>query len=323
VAAVLYGQIKFCHGGLRGASSDRGGERKVRPGQTILRRKVVLAAISLIGLLLAVAAMTPAAVAVESLPARLVLDLPAWLAIPFVVLMGLEALFILLVLASGAPRRKVALPPRKSMVPGLLLLLAVLLLIGLRDNLGDLGRLVPDFAMITGVPEQVAAPGADEPPPVQAPLLSGLQGTFLLVLAALGFAVMVWLFLGLRPERGSETPPPLASSDWQAAIEDSLDDLRRLPDARLAIIRCYDRFEKVLAGADVRRPPWETAAEFMRTALRQPWLPRESVRELTSLFEIARFSRHELGPDHRERAWQALMAVKAALEKEDRHASTA
>ena len=216
------------------------------------------------------------------------------------------------------------------MVPGLLLLMAILLVIGLRENLGDLGRLVPDFTMITGVPEQVAAPGADEPPPVPSPLLTGLQGTFLLVLAALGFGVMAWLFLGLRPEHNDATLQPLASSAWQAAIEESLDDLRHLPDARLAINRCYDRFEKVLAGADVHRPPWETAAEFMRTALRHPWLPRESVRELTSLFEIARFSRHELGPDQREHAWQALMAVKAALEQEEerqqeeeRHASAA
>ena len=82
-----------------------------------MRRKVVLAAISLVGLLIAVAAMTPAAIALESLPARLVLDLPAWLALPFVVLMGLEALFILVVLVSGLPRRrKVELPPRKAMV---------------------------------------------------------------------------------------------------------------------------------------------------------------------------------------------------------------
>ena len=62
--------------------------------------------------------------------------------------------------------------------------------------------------------------------------------------------------------------------------------------------------------------------EFMREALRHPRLPGEAVRELTGLFEIARFSRHELGPSHRERAWQALMAVKIALEEKPLHAST-
>ena len=59
----------------------------------------------------------------------------------------------------------------------------------------------------------------------------------------------------------------------------------------------------------------------MATALRHPRLPDEAVRELTRLFEVARFSRHELGASHRECAWQALMAVRAALEKEQRDAS--
>jgi hypothetical protein len=45
------------------------------------------------------------------------------------------------------------------------------------------------------------------------------------------------------------------------------------------------------------------------------------VRELTALFELARFSQHALGPPERERAWQALMAVKAALDKESLNAA--
>jgi uncharacterized protein DUF4129 len=62
--------------------------------------------------------------------------------------------------------------------------------------------------------------------------------------------------------------------------------------------------------------------EFMREAMRHPRLPGAAVRELTGLFEIARFSRHPLGPSHRERAWQALMAVKIALDEKDPHAAT-
>jgi hypothetical protein len=60
----------------------------------------------------------------------------------------------------------------------------------------------------------------------------------------------------------------------------------------------------------------------MRIALNHPRLPRQSVEELTHLFEVARFSRHELGAGHREQAWRALMAVKAAFEPEDIDAAT-
>ena len=95
----------------------------------------------------------------------------------------------------------------------------------------------------------------------------------------------------------------MPAPDLQAAIEESLEDLRTL-EARLAIIRCYRRFEALLDAADVRRPAWQTAREFMQAALRQRALPPDSVRTLTELFEVARFSRHELGAAHRERAWQ-------------------
>jgi hypothetical protein len=302
-------------------------ERKVRPGQTNSRRKLALAATSLIGLLLAVAAMMPAATAVESLPARLVLDLPGWLAYPFVVLLGLEALFILLVLVSGAGqrRRPVELPKRKAMAPGLVLLMVVLLWIGFRDHLSIDIRDVWLGPQLTGPPpEALATPGDAVPPPVRSPWVTGLMETFLLALAVLGFAVMAWLFLGFWPERRQQQATETAPAALQAAVEESLEDLRQLADPRVAIIRCYGRFERALAGADVRRPPWETAAEFMRTALAHRWLPGDAVRELTSLFELARFSRRQLGPAHRERAWQALMSVKAALAAEEaRRASAA
>jgi hypothetical protein len=134
---------------------------------------------------------------------------------------------------------------------------------------------------------------------------------------------VAWLYLAILPERRHGAPPPALPDALHGAVEDSLDDLRTMADARLAIIRCYDRFEKALAGADLRRAPWQTATEFMRIALAQPLLPADGVRELTALFEVARFSRHEIGPAHRERAWRALMAVKAALESEDAHAAVA
>jgi hypothetical protein len=160
------------------------------------------------------------------------------------------------------------------------------------------------------------------PPVVRSVVIEGIVETSVLALAVMALGGLAWLGLALLPRRGRGQPPPFASSELQAAVADSLDDLRHLPDARLAIIRCYDRFERVLAGADVRRSPWETVVEFMRAALRHPHLPEEAVRELTGLFEIARFSRHQLGPGHRERAWQALMAVKIALEEKHLNAST-
>jgi len=286
-----------------------------------LRRKAALGAASLVGLLFAVAGMTPTVTAVEGLPGRLVLELPAWLGIPFIVLACLATLFIALLLAPAVrPRRELQEARKRAATAQVLLLAAILLMVGLREHLGinidDFGQ---RLAALSGLSVAVTVPEAQQPPAVVSGLIGGLMQMLLLALALIAFGVMAWLCLAFLPQRGQHAPSPFDGPALHVAVEESLDDLRHLSDARLAIIRCYDRFERVLATADVRRPPWQTVLEFMRTALKHPRLPDADVRALTGLFEIARFSRHELGPEHRERAWQALVAVKAALDEEERH----
>lgn len=285
------------------------------------RLKVVLAATVLVGLLLAVAGTMPPATDAEGVPARLVVDLPRWLSVPFLILMSLVALYILLLMIPGMRVR----PKKQADQQGSLARMALLLLLlapvwaGLKDQIPlDLGGLLGGLGNRLPSP---AGAGADAPPAVHSAVVEGILETLLLALGLIGFGVVAWLYLAILPERGRATLPPVTSDELHNAVEDSLDDLRSLPDARLAIIRCYDRFERVLAGADVRRPLWQTATEFMRTALAHPWMPADAVRELTALFEVARFSRHEIGPAHRERAWRALMAVKTALDSEDAHAA--
>ena len=283
------------------------------------RWKIGLAAMSLVGLLLAVAGMTSEAAAMENLRGRLVLDLPRWLWIPFIVLLSLETLFIarLLIPALLAGRKRRQGQRSTSAAVVLLLLAATALWVAPPKKVGVIDDLLGNLVGKAG-PASPAEPTADPPPAVHSELVSGVLATLLLALALIGSGVFAWLYLGTRQWQSRGTPRPSAPSALQTAVEDSLDDLRHLPDVRLAIIRCYDRFERALAGAEVRRAPWETAMEFMRTALKRPGLPRDDVHELTSLFELARFSHHELGPGHRERAWNALMAVKDVLEKEVR-----
>lgn len=295
---------------------------KAPPDPSGGRLKIVLAVTALVGLLMAVAGTMPAPTDAEGVAARLVVDLPQWLSVPFLVLMTLVALYILLLLIPGARKRPRKPTDQQASLArmALTLLLLAPLWAGIKDQIPvvDLGGFLGGLA---GRLPSPAGPGADAPPAVHSAVVEGILETLLLALGLIGFGVVAWLYLALLPERGRGPLPPVAADPLHGAVEDSLDDLRTLPDARLAIIRCYDRFERALAGADVRRPPWQTATEFMRTALAQPRLPADRVRELTSLFEVARFSRHEIGPAHRERAWHALMAVKAALESEDAHAA--
>lgn len=53
----------------------------------------------------------------------------------------------------------------------------------------------------------------------------------------------------------------------------------------------------------------------MRTVLGKLPLPADTVARLTSLFEIARFSQHPVGPAERENAWRSLAEIRAALDR--------
>ncbi len=131
-------------------------------------------------------------------------------------------------------------------------------------------------------------------------------------LGTLGFAL--WVALGDRSPRPEpeDDGEPAAAAPLEAAVEESLEDLRTDPDARRAIIRCYARFERVAAASGVERKPWLTPMEFMRETLGRLPVPRAAVPTLTGLFERARFSQHALGAGERDRALQALDEIRAA-----------
>ena len=109
-------------------------------------------------------------------------------------------------------------------------------------------------------------------------------------------------------------PVPAPPHPLAVAVDESLDDLIVETDPRPAIIRCYRRFEQVLARSDVPRAPWQTPVEFMRAALGRLPLPGEATERLTSLFELARFSQEPLGPTDRDAARDALGRIRQSLE---------
>jgi len=101
-----------------------------------------------------------------------------------------------------------------------------------------------------------------------------------------------------------------------AALEDSVDDLRAEPDVRRAIVAAYARMERALGAVGVPRRPAEAPLEFMARALEGLRASAVSVRRLTELFRVAKFSAHTLGPVEKEQAIDALVAVRDELRSE-------
>jgi len=97
------------------------------------------------------------------------------------------------------------------------------------------------------------------------------------------------------------------------ALDESLDDLRKEPDLRRAIIAAYARMETALGDAGITRHPAEAPLEYMERALTSLDTSTAAVRRLTVLFEWAKFSQHEPEPQMRDEAIDALVTVRDEL----------
>ncbi len=281
-----------------------------------------------IGLLLAIAGAlaAPEGVPITGLATRVFVALPDWLIVAAVAALSIATLMLL---AMTLPwRRKqgeddderyhepLTIPP---IVKVFLILLALMPGTLLGGAIWWLGRadvsIVPRAGGITaGNPP---APRAIEKEPARpaSSVTTGLFGALALLAGFGSLGFVLWLRFGDRlPLPPGNFAPP--HGRLAAAIEESLDELRREPDARAAIIKIYRNFERAFGGAGLPRRPWQTPVEFMRAVLGKLPLPAAPIRRLTGLFELARFSQHPVGAAERESAWRSLIEIRAALDRE-------
>ncbi|MDX6474993.1 MAG: hypothetical protein QOH95_504 [Gaiellaceae bacterium] len=127
-----------------------------------------------------------------------------------------------------------------------------------------------------------------------------------------------WFYYTWRT-RKKRTAVPLdrertVAEDFAASIGDAIDDLEAEPDARLAVIAAYARMEAVLARNGLRRRPSETPVEYLRRILLGLTARGEPVSRLTSLFEQAKFSRHDIDVSMKQDAIGALREIRADLQ---------
>jgi hypothetical protein len=134
---------------------------------------------------------------------------------------------------------------------------------------------------------------------------------------AMAVGAAVWVGTArLRARRGTASPgrtPRPAGPVVDEALRLSLEDLRREPDPRRAIVAAYARMLAVLGRLGVRRRAAEAPLEYLRRLLGALEGDPEPVRRLTDLFELAEFSRQPVTEALRDEAIGALEAVRARL----------
>jgi Domain of unknown function (DUF4129) len=132
-----------------------------------------------------------------------------------------------------------------------------------------------------------------------------------------------WLVRWRRSTSGDDLTPteenPAAAEERHAAIEegalalaadDALGELRIAGDARQAIIGCYAQMERSLARAGMARRPSEAPLEYLARVLVS--VAPAAGRVLTDLYERAMFSAKPMSDRDKERAIEALEALRGA-----------
>jgi predicted outer membrane lipoprotein len=111
------------------------------------------------------------------------------------------------------------------------------------------------------------------------------------------------------------------SAALDEVLADTLDDLRAEKSPRRAVIRAFARMEKTFAAHSVEREPSETPREYVERALDRLGVSSASVRQLTNLYERAKFSRLEIDEAMKADAIDALAGLRAELVEPDARAA--
>lgn len=131
----------------------------------------------------------------------------------------------------------------------------------------------------------------------------------LIVVVFLGW--LLWPATRFKPV--IKPPSPIAAESVVDALDESLDALLAIPDPRLAIIAAYSSMERSMERVGLPRQRYEAPMEFMARVLASVLGRSTDVTHLTYLFEIAKFSHHEIDEGMRSDAVLALSRFRVQL----------
>ena len=131
---------------------------------------------------------------------------------------------------------------------------------------------------------------------------------------ALGAVGAVAAYIQYKRQPPKPIKPPLTFEEQVAeTLTVALDDLEREADPRRAVIAAYARMERAFGFHGMARKPSETAIEYLRRVLHELSSRSDSVETLTSLFERAKFSTHEITLGMKQEAIYSLREIRESL----------
>lgn len=230
---------------------------------------------------------------------------------------GAVALFAGTIWAGAEVRRNPKLrASRRSGLPfglALLLALAVLAFVTRFHGRIDISRLHAPTTPAQTVVTSGQSSGRKQAPPAATrhPRFQLLPFLAVLAAAAAGLGA---LYAAERRRKHRLPPPPAVRAELAEALDETLDDLRAEQDPRRAVIAAYARMERVLGRHGIPRRRFEAPHEYLARVLSDLTRRSRAAERLTELFERARFSTHEIGPDAKDDAIEAVEDLQSELE---------
>jgi len=225
-----------------------------------------------------------------------------------VLVLGIALAFILLWVRLRVLRKPGGRTESAGLSGLVMFLIVIVALAGVRNILQYEQRPGSAEGADAGFPSQVK-PGRPVPQPEQerAPRVVWPLAAGLVTLIAAAVVIAVVVDRRRRSRAGTRTREEL--EELARALDEALEDLRREPDPRRAVVAAYARMEQALSYHGLPRRPSETPYEYLARVARE-LDAEEPVAALTELFEEAKFSEHSVDETMRGRAIDALSSVR-------------
>ncbi len=143
------------------------------------------------------------------------------------------------------------------------------------------------------------------------------QWPVLLAVGALGVAGVAAYVVYRRRQPALRARATLGE-ELAFALDDAIDDVEAETDPRRAVIKAYARMEQIFGAHGLPRRAEEAPYEYLARALEAVDASAGAARRLTSLYQRARFSQHEIDPTMRGDAIEALTSVRDELRETSR-----
>jgi hypothetical protein len=126
--------------------------------------------------------------------------------------------------------------------------------------------------------------------------------------------ILAWVMSERRRRLSSQVLGSKPRETMTAAIEEGIETLLSHPDPRLAVIAAYSVMEKAFARAGSARRIYETPLEFVGRILSSIPSAGADATKLAELFELAKFSQHEIDEKMRVVAVRTLSNIRRQLQ---------